>query len=96
VMTNMEKRSSSPVEHFPKILFTLSWCKITKDDGSGDLLSQSQMHIDDRDEVALVAQQWRRRKPRCIGGSWLFAVANYVVAACIYKEDLPRVTTSRN
>jgi hypothetical protein len=54
-MTNLEKLSSSHIERFPKILFTLSWCRITKDDGSRDLLSRSQMHIDDQDEVALAA-----------------------------------------
>jgi hypothetical protein len=40
---------------FPKTLFALSRCRITEDDGSRDLLSRSQMHIDERDEVALAA-----------------------------------------
>jgi hypothetical protein len=44
-MMNLEKRLSSHVERFPKTLFALSWCRITEDDGSGDLLSQSQMHL---------------------------------------------------
>jgi hypothetical protein len=41
----------------PKILFALSRCRITEDDGSGDLLSRSQMHVDERDEVASAVQQ---------------------------------------
>jgi hypothetical protein len=43
-------------------------CRIAEEDGSGDLLSRSQMHIDEQDEVALAVQQWRRRKLRCVGG----------------------------
>jgi hypothetical protein len=43
-----------------KFLFTLSRCKIAENDGSGDLLSHSQMHIDEWDEVTLAAQQRRR------------------------------------
>jgi hypothetical protein len=70
VVKNLKKRASSRENHFPKTLFTLSQCRITEDDGPGDLLSQSQMHVDERDEVTLAAQQ--RRKTRCIGGSWLF------------------------
>jgi hypothetical protein len=60
IVTNLKNRSSSSVERFPKTLFTLSQYRITEDNSSGDLLSQSQMHIDDRDEVALVTQHWRR------------------------------------
>jgi hypothetical protein len=49
--------------------------KIAEDDGFGDLLSRLQMHVDEWDEIALVAQQRRRRKPRYVGGSWLFVFA---------------------
>jgi hypothetical protein len=55
VMMNLEKRSSSRVECFPKTLFAFFRCRIAKDDGFGDLLSQSQMYVDKRDEVDLVA-----------------------------------------
>jgi hypothetical protein len=34
---------------------------LAEDDGSGDLLSRSQMHVDERDEVASAAQQQKRR-----------------------------------
>jgi hypothetical protein len=54
------------------------------------------MHVDERDEVALVAQQWRRRKLRCVGGSWLFVVTRSVPVTHIYRKDLPRVTASHN
>jgi hypothetical protein len=54
------------------------------------------MHVDEQDEVALTAQQWRRQKTRCVGGSWLFIIICSVVAARIYMEGLPRVTTSYN
>jgi hypothetical protein len=51
------KRPSSHEYRFPKTLFGLSQCRIAEDDDSGDLLSRSQMHIDERDEVASAAQQ---------------------------------------
>jgi hypothetical protein len=70
VMKNLKKRASSHEDRFPKTLFTLSQCRIAEDDGSKDLLSQLQMHIDERDEVALVVQQRRRRETRCVGDSW--------------------------
>jgi hypothetical protein len=54
------------------------------------------MHIDEWDEVALVAQQRRRRKPRSIGGSWLFIISSFVAAARTYREDPSRVTSSHN
>jgi hypothetical protein len=47
MMKNLKKRVSSHEDHFPKTLFALSQCMIVEDDGSGDLLSQSQMHIDE-------------------------------------------------
>lgn len=61
-MTNLMKRASSREDRFPKTLFALSRCRIAEDDGSGDLLSRSQMHVDDRDEEVSAAQQRRRRK----------------------------------
>jgi hypothetical protein len=54
------------------------------------------MHVDEKNDVALTMQQQRRQKPRCVGGSWLFVVSCPVVAACICREDLPRVTMSHN
>jgi hypothetical protein len=51
MMRNLKKRASSHDDHFLKILFTLSRCRIAEDNGSGDLLSRSQMHIDERDKV---------------------------------------------
>jgi hypothetical protein len=53
-------RASSHEDHFPKTLFTLSRCKIAEDDGFGDLLSRSQMHVDEWDEIASAAQQQKR------------------------------------
>jgi hypothetical protein len=35
---------------FPKTLFVLSRCRISRAKGSGDLLSRSQMHVGGRDE----------------------------------------------
>jgi hypothetical protein len=96
MMKNLKKRASSRKDHFPKTLFILSRCRIIEDDGSRDLLSRSQMHIDERDAVALVTQQRRRHKPRCIGGSWLFIVTSSMVDAHIDRGDPPRYTTSRN
>jgi hypothetical protein len=96
MMKNLKKRASSRDDRFPKTLFALSRCRIVEDDGSRDLLSRSQMHVDERDEVVLVAQQQRRQKPRCVGGSWSFVVASSMAAARIYREDLSRVTASRN
>jgi hypothetical protein len=54
---NLTKRWSSREDHFPKTIFALSWCEITEVDGSRDLLSRSQMHIDEQDEVTSMAQQ---------------------------------------
>jgi hypothetical protein len=61
VVKNLTKRASSHEDCFPKTLFTLSQCRIAEDDGSRDQLSQSQMHIDERDEVASAAQQQKRQ-----------------------------------
>jgi hypothetical protein len=65
--------------------------------GSGDLLSRSQMHINERDEVALAAQQQKRWNLDVLVFSWLLVfVAISVAATRIYREDMPTVTASRN
>jgi hypothetical protein len=60
-MKNLRKRASCHEDRFPKALFTFSRCRIAEDDGSGDLLSRSQMYIDERDEVASAAQQQKQQ-----------------------------------
>jgi hypothetical protein len=60
VLMNFKKQSSNYVECFPKTLFAPSLCKITKNDGFGDLLSQSDMRVDDQDEEILEVQHQRR------------------------------------
>jgi hypothetical protein len=72
VVKNLKKRASCHEDHFPKTLFTLSQCMIAEDDGSEDLLSQSQMHIGKRDEVASVAQQQKRQNLNALMFLWLF------------------------
>jgi hypothetical protein len=57
VVKNLIKQASSREDRFPKTLFALSWCRIAEDDGSGDMLSQSKMHVDERHEVASAVQQ---------------------------------------
>jgi hypothetical protein len=59
-MKNLKNRVSSREDYFSKIIFTLSQCKITEDDDFRDMLSQSRMHVDERNEVALSVLQWRR------------------------------------
>jgi hypothetical protein len=95
-MKNMKKQASSREDRFLKTILGLSPCRTTEDDGSRDLLSRSHMPVDEWDEVALVAQQRRMWKLRCVGESWLFIVTSSLVAAHIYREDLPRVTALRN
>jgi hypothetical protein len=95
-MKKLKKRASSHEDHFPKTVFTLPQCRIAKDDSYGDLLSWLQMRINEQDEVALVAHEQRRWKPRCAGGSWLFVGTRSVGAARIYRKDPPMVTTSHN
>jgi hypothetical protein len=56
VVKNSTKQVSSRKDRFPKTLFALFRCKIAKDDGFEDLLSRSQMHVDEQDEVASAAQ----------------------------------------
>jgi hypothetical protein len=96
VMKNLKKRASSHEYRFLKALFTLSRCRIAEYDNFGDLFSRSRMHVDERDKVSFAAQQRRRRKPRCIGGSWLFVVTRSVAASRIDREGLPRITMSHN
>jgi hypothetical protein len=60
MMKNLKKRASSHENRFPKTLFTLSWCRIAEDDGSGDMLSRSQMYVDEWDKVASTAQQQKQ------------------------------------
>jgi hypothetical protein len=75
VVKNLKKRARCREDHFPKILFVLSWCRITEDNGFGDLLSRcriaedngfrdllsrSQMHVDEWDEVTSTTQQQKR------------------------------------
>jgi hypothetical protein len=55
VIKNLKKQVSRREDRFPKTLFALSRCKIAEDDGSEDLRSRSQMHIDERNEVAFAA-----------------------------------------
>jgi hypothetical protein len=64
VVKNLKKQVSSSEDRFPKMLFTLSRCRIAEKDGFGDLLSRSQMHVDKWDEVVLAAQQQRRQETR--------------------------------
>jgi hypothetical protein len=85
MMKKLKKQTSSHEYHFSKNLFVLSRCRITEDDGFEDLL-----------EVALTAQQRKRQKTRCVGGSWFFNVANSMTATRIYRKDPSKVTTSRN
>jgi hypothetical protein len=92
----LEEASEQSRRSLLKNLIALSWCRITEDDGSGDLLSRSWMHVDERDEVVLTAQRRRRRKRRCVGGSWLFVIFTFMAAARIYREDPLRVRASRN
>jgi hypothetical protein len=95
MIKNLKKWVSSREDRFSKILYTLSRCRIAKDNDSGDLVS-SRMHVNEWDEVALTVQQRRRQKNKCVGGLWLFIVTLFVVAAHIYMKDLPRVTAYRN
>jgi hypothetical protein len=61
VVKNLMKRASSREDRFQKTLFALSRCRIAEDDDSGYLLSRSQMHVDERNEVASTAQQQKQQ-----------------------------------
>jgi hypothetical protein len=56
VVKNLTKRASHHEDRFPKTFIAISRCRIAEDDGFGDLLSRSQMHVDERDEIASTAQ----------------------------------------
>jgi hypothetical protein len=59
---------------------------IGEDDGSRDIPFWPQMHVDKQDEVVLAAQQRRRHKPRCVGGSWLHVTRRphiFIEEACL-------------
>jgi hypothetical protein len=58
---NLMKRASSHEDRFPKTLFA----------SFGDLLSQSQMHVEKRDEVASEMQQQKWRNLDALVFSWL-------------------------
>jgi hypothetical protein len=91
MMKNLKKRASSHEDRFLKTLFAPSQCRIAEDDGSRDLLSQLQMHIDERDEVALVVQQRRRRETRCIGDSWFLILWRphiFILNTCLGLQHL--------
>jgi hypothetical protein len=60
MVKNLTKRASSREDRFPKTLFALSRCRITGDDDFRNILSQSQMHVNERDEVGSAAQQQKR------------------------------------
>jgi hypothetical protein len=62
----MMKWLSRHIECFPKTLFTLSCCRITEDDGFGDLVSRSQVHANNRDEADLVHSKRKMQKSRCV------------------------------
>jgi hypothetical protein len=69
---------------------------ITEDDGCGDLLSRSQMHIDEWDAVASAAQQQKQQNLVVLVFFVAVRVTTSLAAARIYREDLPRVIVSRN
>jgi hypothetical protein len=96
VMKNLMKRASSYEGRFPKTLFILSRCRITEDDGSGDMLSRSQMHVDEQDEVGSATQQQKRRNLDALMTHGCSCVATSMAAARIYREHLPRVIASHN
>jgi hypothetical protein len=56
MMKNLKKQGSNHECYFPKTLFALSRYKIAEDDGSGDLLSRSKMHVNEWDKLALATQ----------------------------------------
>jgi hypothetical protein len=60
------------------------------------MLSQSQMHIDERDEIGLTMQQWKRRNLDALIARGCFLITTSVTAARIYRKDMPRVTASCN
>jgi hypothetical protein len=77
VVKNLMKRVSSHEYRFPKTLFALSRCRITEDDDFRDLLSRSQIHIDEWDEVPSVVQQQKRQNLDALVFLWLFVCCYY-------------------
>jgi hypothetical protein len=57
MMKKLKKQASSGEDRFPKIFFALSQYMIVEDDDSGELLSQSLMHVDERDELVTTNNQ---------------------------------------
>jgi hypothetical protein len=47
MMENLKKPARSHEDRFLKTLFALSRCRIVENDGFGDLLSRSLMHVDE-------------------------------------------------
>jgi hypothetical protein len=96
VVKNLTKRGNSRENRFPKTLFALSHCSIVEDDDFRDLLSRSQMHVDERDEVASAAQQQKRWNLDVLVFFVVVRIATIVAATHIYREDMSRVIVSHN
>jgi hypothetical protein len=77
VVKNLTKRASSREYRFPKTLFALSRCRIAENDSFEDLLSRSQMHVDERDEVASAAQQQKQQNLDVLVFSWLLVCSYF-------------------
>jgi hypothetical protein len=54
------------------------------------------MHVDERDKVALAAQQQKRRNLDVLVLYMAVCVTTSMAAARIYRENLPKVITSHN
>jgi hypothetical protein len=80
------KRASSREDRFPKTLFAISQCRIAEDDSYVDLLSRSQMCINEQDEVASAVQQQKWRNLDVLVFSWLLFFSISVAVARIYRE----------
>jgi hypothetical protein len=61
-----------------------------------NLLSRSQMDIDERDEAGLAMQQRNRQNLDALVARGYFLIITSVTAARIYREDPPWLTTSPN
>jgi hypothetical protein len=87
MVKNLMKRASSHEDRFPKTLFALSQCRIAEDDGSRDLLSRSQMHIDEWDKVASMVQQQKWRNLDVLVFFMNVRLTATMTAVRIYRED---------
>ena len=92
----MQRRWMEAIEQsrraLPKNLIRPLLVRIAEDDGSGDLVSRSQLHTDDRDEVDSAAQQQRgRQNLDAFVGQFESCGARR-----IYREKPHRVRASRN